>query len=261
MRSNDEPAPDTAGYFESFDSFAHLVRPGDASAAAARERGGASAVPEAHGPRAAPVEEPLHAGLLYRPTIRRPLALLHVIDDGRDDGEIVRLREGRFVIGRVEGHVVIPHDVLMSPSHAQLERLPEGGWRLSDLGSGTGTFVRVDRARLRHGRTIQVGSTRLCFHEVDLTEAWLVEVTPGRTGGRHECHAPTTTIGRSGCTIALDDPFVDGTHAEVRRTHGGWRIRNVGANGLWVRIDEPVELGGAAQFMCGEQRFVFEPLG
>ena len=70
-----------------------------------------------------------------------------------------------------------------------------------------------------------------------------------------------TTIGRAGCTVALDDPFVGPIHAEVWRTQGGWRIRNTGANGLWVRIDEPVELRAPAQFLCGEQRFVFEPLG
>jgi pSer/pThr/pTyr-binding forkhead associated (FHA) protein len=243
MRSNNGPAANTAGFFDSFDSVAHLVRQ----------------------PRPDPVgtdvgQSPSPADV-FRPTLRRPMALLHVVDDGREDGEIVRFRGESLVIGRTEGDVVIPHDLLVSPRHARLERLPEGGWRLADLGSATGTFVRVDRAKLRHDRMIQVGATRMRFHEVDLTEAWLIEMSPTGAGSRHECHAPLTTIGRAGCTITLEDPFVDAMHAEIRRTPHGWRIRNAGANGLWVRIDEPVDLRAPAQFICGEQRFVFEPLG
>jgi pSer/pThr/pTyr-binding forkhead associated (FHA) protein len=260
MRNDDHPPIANAGFFESFDALAHLVRNGGPNGTAAEEprRSPPAAAPV---PGAEPAGPPAQHGRVHRPTVRRPMALVHVIDDGREDGEIVRMRGDRLVVGRVDGDVVIPHDLFMSPTHASLERLPEGGWRLADLGSATGTFVRVDRARLRHERMIQVGSTRLRFHEVDLTEAWLIEVTPTGVGRRHECHAPVTTIGRGGCTIAIDDPFVDDVHAEIRRTHTGWRIRNTGANGLWVRLDEPLELHAPAQFLCGEQRFVFEPLG
>lgn len=245
MRSDDHPPMTTAGFFDSFDSVADLVRHPEVARSAPA---GTDTGPQ---PNAADA---------YRPRVRPPMALLHVVDDGREDGEIVRMRGESLAIGRSEGDVLIPHDLLVSPLHARLERLNTGGWRLSDLGSATGTFVRVDRAKLRHERTIQVGATRMRFHEVDLTEAWLVEVSPTGAGRRHECHAPVTTIGRDGCTIPLDDPFVDEIHAEIRRTPGGWRIRNTGANGLWVRIHEPVDLRAPAQFLCGEQRFVFEPL-
>ncbi len=196
----------------------------------------------------------------HRPLLRQPMALLHVVDDGREDGEVVRLRGDRVVIGRGEGEVVIAHDLLMSPRHARIDRRPEGGWRLTDLDSTSGTFVRVDKAKLRDGRTIQIGATRLRFHEVDLTEALFVEVTPAGDGQRHDCVAPLTTIGRGACTIVLDDGFVSDVHAVVNRKRSGWSIRNHGVNGLWVRIHEPVLLHAAAQFLCGEQRFVFEPL-
>lgn len=264
MRGEDHLPANGNGFFDSFDSVAHLVRHAgtttpDAGTSRRGETGIAvtAATPAHEADRVAPPTP----GRVYRPTVRLPMALLHVVDDGRETGEIVRLRDDATVIGRNEGDVMIPHDVLMSPRHARIERLPEGGWRLTDLGSKTGTFVRVDKARLRTDRTIQVGSTRLQFQEYDGTEAWLLELTPTGIGRRHECHAPVTTIGRAACPIALDDPFVDDIHAEVRRTPRGWRIRNTGANGLWVRIDEPVDLRAPAQFLCGEQRFVFEPLG
>ena len=41
---------------------------------------------------------------------------------------------------------------------------------------------------------------------------------------------------------------------------GAWRIVNRGLNGLWVRIEAPVRLHAVAQFQCGDQRFVLEPL-
>lgn len=199
----------------------------------------------------------------FRPTVRGPMALLRVVDDGSEEGELLRIRQERFVIGRSEGDVVVPHDISMSPRHAAIERLGTAGWRLSDLGSAGGTFVRVTSARLRDGTVLQIGRTRLRFQAVDLTEAWLIEDRPDRPGPRHECHAPGTSIGRrgGGCEIGLDDPFVSPIHADIRRTHRGWTIDNAGMNGLWVRIEAPVRMAAPAQFLCGEQRFVFMPCG
>lgn len=203
---------------------------------------------------------PLLGTLPFRPSFRRAMALVHVIDDGRDGGEVVRLRGDRLLIGRAEGDILVPNDIYMSASHAAIERLDDGGWLLRDLESSTGTFVRVTSARLSTGTVIQVGRTRLRFEESGPTAGWLVERAAGR---RHECRAPQATIGRAevGPDIALSDPFVSPIHATIRRTPRGWRIANSGWNGLWVRIDTPVRMAAASQFLCGEQRFVFEPLG
>jgi pSer/pThr/pTyr-binding forkhead associated (FHA) protein len=200
--------------------------------------------------------------VVFRPVVRGPMALLHIVDDGREDGETIRVRGDRLVIGRSEGDVRIPHDISMSSAHAAIERLPEGGWLLADLGSATGTFVRVTTARLKHGSIILVGATRLRFDVIDMTEAWLVELPLHGLGRRYECHGPSSSVGRAadGCQIVIDDPFVSPVHARVHRTQRGWRIENVGMNGLWVRLDAPVALSAPAQFQCGEQRFVFVPL-
>jgi pSer/pThr/pTyr-binding forkhead associated (FHA) protein len=190
------------------------------------------------------------------------MALLHVVDDGREHGEIIRLRGDRLVIGRCDGDLVIPHDISMSPKHAAIDRLDDGAWLLSDLGSSGGTFVRVTSARLRDGTTIRIGATVLRFQTVDVTESWLVEVPATGLGRRHECHGPATTVGREGCGcgIELRDPFVSPVHAELHGSARGWRIDNSGTNGLWVRLDGPVRMTAPSQFLCGEQRFVFEPL-
>lgn len=248
------PPPARGSIFESFDGVAHLLRHSGLV-----DRASPPAVPSLPGTTDAAGQPD---ALVFRPLLRRPMALLQIVDDGRDDGETVRVRDDRLVIGRTAGEIRIPHDISMSSSHALIERLPEGGWQLADLGSATGTFVRVTTARLKHGSIIMVGATRLRFDVIDMTEAWLVEVPLHGQGRRYECHGPVATIGRNalGCQIVIDDPFVSPAHARVHRTKRGWRIENVGMNGLWVRLDAPVTLSAPAQFQCGEQRFVFIPL-
>lgn len=249
------PSP-PASSLESFDNWAQILRQA--------ETGQPAAAPPPAAPQP-PVASGAPEALPYRPIIRKPMALLLVVDDAGEGGEVVRLRGDRFVIGRTEGDLAIPHDISMAARHAQLERLSDGGWQLSDLDSGPdrGTFARATNAKLKNGKVIQLGSTRLRFESLDLTEAWLVELTAAGTGRRHECLAPSTLIGRTGggCPISIDDPFVSPVHAELRRKPRGWKIENRGLNGLWVQIDAPVRLSVPSQFLCGEQRFVFVPLG
>ncbi len=253
--------PPPAGRTASFDELAELIRhPPPAAGGGPPESAAISPLPaQTPGPPAA--DAPAGA-LPFRPTLRRPMALVHVVDDGREGGEVVRLRGDRLVIGRSEADITIPHDISMSPLHAGIERLGDGGWQLLDLGSAGGTFVRVTSARLATGSVLQIGKTRLRFEELGPTSAWLVEQQPGAER-RHECRGPVATVGRAegGCHVGLPDPFVSPLHATLHRTPRGWRIVNAGWNGLWARIEAPVRLTAVSQFLCGEQRFVFEPLG
>jgi pSer/pThr/pTyr-binding forkhead associated (FHA) protein len=259
-RDHEPPAPAT--FLESFDNWAQLLRHADAGYTTGPETQPPSVTSRPAPPAAHPAWPDAPP---YRPTIRKPMALLQVVDDGGDGGEVIRVRGDEIVIGRSEGDVVIPHDISMATRHARITRLPEGGWQLSDLESGSdrGTFVRAVTAKLKDGKVLQLGSTRFRFEVVDLTEARLVELAPGGVARHHECHGPAATIGRSGCgcTISIDDPFVSPLHAEVRAKASGWKIENRGLNGLWVKIEAPVKLLVPSQFQCGEQRFVFVPLG
>jgi pSer/pThr/pTyr-binding forkhead associated (FHA) protein len=96
----------------------------------------------------------------FRPISRPPMGLLHVLDDGETAGEVVRVRDGSFVIGRVEGNLVIPHDTGMSGRHAEIVRRGDGGawsWHLRDLGSTNGTFVRASTVMLYQDQEFMVG--------------------------------------------------------------------------------------------------------
>src|SRR5437660_12236513 len=46
----------------------------------------------------------------YRPTVRPHIALLTVFDDGTTEGQLIRVRGDRFIIGRAAGDLVMSHD-------------------------------------------------------------------------------------------------------------------------------------------------------
>lgn len=245
--------------FDSFDGWAQLLR--QTPQAAIPGQPAAAPTPPPAARRAPPEAFP------FRPLRRPPMALLRIVDDGREDGETIRLRGGGVEIGRSGCGITIPHDEAIAPTHARIALLADGTWQLTDLGSHTGTFVRVTEARLRHGGCLLLGGTRLRFERGPGPDtATLVEIpdepAPSGTPKRHPCTAGGSTVGGhgGGAAIVLDDPFVSPLHAEIFRVERGWRVVNRGRNGLWMRIERPVRLAAAAQFQCGEQRFVFVPL-
>jgi hypothetical protein len=233
----------------------------------------------------------------FRPTVRPPIGLLHVFDDGEETGEDVRVRVGSFVIGRVEGDLVIPHDAGISGRHAEILRRVENGaaaWLLRDLNSTNGTFVRAATVALHHDQELLIGGRIFRFAspaqgpdaaeaanaEAIVTRKWegmsrggiarasstppaLVEVAAGSVARSYALTGGEVWLGRDPrrCSIVVDDPTVDPRHARVYRDERGrWVIANERSrNGLWARVRE-VSLGRGGYFQCGEQRFFFKAL-
>jgi hypothetical protein len=234
--------------------------------------------------------------LPFCPSSRPNMAVLVVIDDHEDeDGETVRIRAASFVIGRVQGDLVIPHDSNISGRHAEIQRRVEGGkfqWYLRDLQSTNGTYIRVAGGILRDEQEMLIGGRGYRFEmpagaDSDTPEGpggpaatrkWiggsieqlagslnpaLVELTPQGDGRRFVLSRPEQWVGRdpAQCTVVLEDPLASPRHARVYRDpKGRWMIQNNRSrNGLWMRITEvPLERGG--QFQCGEQRFLIRIL-
>ncbi len=227
----------------------------------------------------------------YRPLQRPPLTKLCILDDGRHDGEWVRLRGDRCVIGRDEGDIRIPYDGMMSGRHAELtrHRIPDGfRWFLTDLQSTNGTFVRVGSTILRHQDELNIG---LGHYRLEVpgsappeesaatprqaTRSWqegsvrslvpsLVELTAAGPGPRFPLTLPEYWIGRDpkACPIARpDDLLVNPRHARLYRdAKGQWHIENhKSLNGVWLRIDQ-LPLGTGCHFQLGEQRFLLRVL-
>ena len=110
----------------------------------------------------------------FQPVQRPGIATLVIFDDGDDEGEVVRIRRESFIIGRVQGDLVIPHDGNMSGKHAEIVRRLEGGrwhWYLHDLQSTNGTFVRVAGGILRDGQEMLIGGTCYRFESAQFDDA------------------------------------------------------------------------------------------
>lgn len=265
-------------------------------AATVREAAPPATVRESALAQPGPVARGAVAAEPFRPVERPPIALLTVIDDGDETGETVRIRAGTFVIGRVDGDLVIPHDGGISGRHAEIVRRPEGGqfrWSLRDLQSTNGTFVRAANVILHPDQEVLIGRGRFRFDPpgaaavptpppqpgaAGVTRKWqavapqdlaalsrpsLVELTPQGEGRRFPLNDPENWVGRAPdqCSVVLDDPTVDPRHARAYRdAKGRWLLENArSVNGLWVRVQEiAIDRGG--QFQCGEQRFLVRVL-
>lgn len=248
-----------------------------------------SAAPSPTAPEAVP---PVASAKPFRPTARPPVAVLTVFDDGRSDGETIRIRTPKFVIGRAEGDLTIPIDGRISSRHVEIALQPVNGaprWVVTDLQSRHGLFVRVSRAALSDGAEFLVGGGRYQFQaptspdagetrdhpaggpagDFGHTQPWadggptvglptLVELVQEGPAGRTPLIKPEYWIGAAAsCEIRrVDDPFCEPRHARMTRgANGGWGVEHDRtANGLWVRMARIV-VDAPVRFQIGEQRF------
>jgi len=225
------------------------------------------------------------------------MAFLAALDDGSiKDAEIYRLRGGRIVLGRENGDLVFPYEVLMSAKHAHVECRRTGDayhWHFVDLNSRNGSFFRVERALMRDGQEFLLGAHRFAFRmplpgggfpdqttaapapEDDSMATQLVQplgkALPmpklqwrGPSGGErtYQLDRPHIVIGSDPATCALsigDDAYLCPNHAKLHLTQKGWLVEDLGSrNGTWLRLHE-AKLDQVTEFQLGEQRFYFRP--
>ena len=227
----------------------------------------------------------------FRPAVRPPMGILTVLDDGAVDGEVVRLRGARTVVGREDADVRIPHDPLISSKHLEIVRRVEGNswrWSVRDLGSRNGTFFRVSRCRVRNQFEFLMGSCRYRLNvptetvsdadtdrEEPETQSWAAVLLDSlakafsphlsRFEGDNEVAsyplAEEMVIGSDPAKsqITVDDPLLSSRHARLtRQPNGMWKIEDLRSrNGTWMRIEHSsVERG--CQFQLGEQWFLLK---
>lgn len=190
-------------------------------------------------------------------------ALAHASEDGRF-GRPLSLREGRSVIGRLDGELVYPDDRTLSSRHAAL--LVSGSTcELVDLESTNGTFVAVRRDEpVEGGDVLLLGSSRLLLRR-SLLGLELAEVLPGGNEGRRLRLSGTRVLlgSDSSCDFALhDDDGVSRRHAEILRGRRGWFVRDLGStNRTYLILKERRPLGNGDRFRVGAQIFEYRRLG
>lgn len=225
----------------------------------------------------------------FRPVRRPPTPLLKVLDDDGSTGEVIRLRAEKFEIGREQGDLQLRHDNAVSARHASLQRCFENGryfWRLDDLKSANGVFIRVNGEHPLPGEncfqigerifqidhaasaktqmmerphvTRRIGGIRRNGHSGDVE---LVEIDPSGEGARQLLDGDRFVIGCSlDCDVVLlEDETVSPHHAElVRKEDGEWVLRDLDSvNGVWIRTSS-YKLYRPTEFQLGEQRFIWD---
>jgi hypothetical protein len=241
-------------------------------------------------PVGSPIQPIARPAVAFRPTVRPPVAVLTVFDDGKTDGEVIRIRDHRFTIGRTEGDLCIPFDGRISGRHLEITHQVVGGlhrWVVTDLQSTHGMYVRVSRTVLADKAEFLVGNGRYRFDspqaDVGPTVAHGADEggfnqTHGLDDGASPFRPPAVTeligseignrmllikneywIGSDpSCPICRpDDPFCEPRHVRLYRggSSGGWHAEHHKTpNGLWLRMPQ-ITVESLAQFQIGEQRF------
>jgi hypothetical protein len=240
----------------------------------------------------APAAVPIPSGPLatpYRPMARPPVPILTVFDDGKADGEVLRIRSPRFNIGRTEGDLRFPIDGRMSSTHVEITHQVVDGlhrWVVTDLQSTHGLFVRVSKTVLADRAEILVGNGRYRFEvpksgTAETTDPILDASNMGATRGLDDGPGPfrppslTELLGKEignrillvkehywigsdpSCALCrADDPFCEPKHVRLQRNSKGvWGAEhNRTQNGLWLRMAQIV-VDSMIHFQLGEQRF------
>lgn len=227
---------------------------------------------------------------VFCPTVRPPIAILAVLDDGESSGELIRIRDEQFIVGRTEGDLRLPFDELLSSRHLAINRqIVQGAWRwvITDLQSRNGVFFRVSKAPLSHNTEFLIGGGCYKFQIVQQTcpdtQGWngINSAPPGTRAFQGDLQPGTATITellrggigsrqtlvkdsyRIGSDVQCDivrnqDPFTRSEHATLTRSdRGTWVIQNNSTkNGVWIRLPQiGISSGGTCEFQAGEQRF------
>lgn len=236
-------------------------------------------------------QRPLPAGKphKYRPTLRPPMAILQIFDDGRESCESMRIRSDLTTIGRTGCDASIPHDNQIAPTHVIIQRISARNkfhWSIEDVSEGKGLFVRVRRARLRHHSEFLAGSQRFIFHGAEKSSAAVKSSLSQRldagsipdqssyadgiacasvslcrstgTGPKLWLLGNEYWIGRDeSCGLRVaDDEFMAPKHVKLlRQGDGDWHaLTDKAPNGLWIRINA-IKVKNTCTFQIGEQRF------
>ena len=233
----------------------------------------------------------------FRPSIRPSMAILTIYDDGVSEGEVVRIRRDITVVGRDRGHIRIQHDAGISSPHVKITRSvknEQNQWRLDDLQSETGLWIRVRKTELRDGIEFMVGRYKFRFKAAiaslesnsDLERRILGGSIPGNTQfDRSDANQVSrayasiesissanplmlTTprlhlidgeywIGRDPtCAFPIaNDTFLAMHHVRIHLEHEKWFAETRGTpNGMWIRVDR-LNVHKSCAFQIGEQRF------
>lgn len=201
-----------------------------------------------------------------------PVRLVLVRHDGLPGASHLLDREVT-ICGRRDGDLLLPEDGSVSPRHAAIT-VREGRIRIEDLGSSSGTFLRLRAPRsLSFGDEIRMGRQLLRLEPMPRPAAaagvgtpWgsadpgyrarLVQLLEG--GGLGEViplRAGANAVGRDTGDVSFPgDRYVSGRHARIDVGEGAITLTDLGSsNGTFLRASGPTDVGPGDQVLLGMQ--------
>ena len=192
------------------------------------------------------------------------------------DGVAYHLNSTEHVVGRLDGAILFPEDLMLSPKHSNFV-YQDGKLVVRDESSRNGIFLRIrNPAPLQSGDTFLVGEQLL---RVDLSQEDQ-PITPdadgtyfygsprrpcrfrltqllrgGSVGFVYRARADSVTMGREGNDVNFpQDPFISGRHARVDHTGDAFVLTDTGSkNGTFVRIKGEAPLSHGDYVFMGQQ--------
>jgi pSer/pThr/pTyr-binding forkhead associated (FHA) protein len=201
--------------------------------------------------------------------------LVLIRGDGMD-GVSYMLGATDHVIGRTDGAILFPEDLLLSPRHANFV-YKEHRLHLVDEGSANGIYVRIRRPMplessgmfLVGEQILQVESSAPDLGPQPDGEGTYFYASPrrpsrirlvqrlrgGDVGMIFRARGESLTIGREGNDVNFpDDPFISGRHAQIEVAEDRFMVTDLGSkNGTFVRIREQLLLEHGDYVFCGQQ--------
>jgi pSer/pThr/pTyr-binding forkhead associated (FHA) protein len=187
-------------------------------------------------------------------------------------GQVFPLARETTTCGRQNGEVLFQEDPTVSPRHCVFT-LRDGRVRVEDLGSASGTFLRLRAPRpVQPGDEIRVGRQLLRLEPLPrevppgdvvpwgspdpgyrLRLAQLLE--GGGVGEIFPLQAGENVVGREAGDISFpSDRYVSGRHARLDVAEGSVTLADLGSsNGTFVKIPGVVELAPGDQVLVGMQ--------
>jgi pSer/pThr/pTyr-binding forkhead associated (FHA) protein len=187
-------------------------------------------------------------------------------------GQVFPLGRETVTCGRQSGEVLFPEDLTVSPRHCAFT-LRDGRVRVEDLGSVSGTFLRLRAPRpVQPGDEIRVGRQLLRLEPLP-RQAPPGEVVPwgspdpgyrlrlaqllegGGVGEIFPLRGGENVVGReTGQATFPSDRYVSGRHARLDVGEGSVTLADLGSsNGTFVKISGAVELAAGDQVLVGLQ--------
>jgi pSer/pThr/pTyr-binding forkhead associated (FHA) protein/RNA polymerase subunit RPABC4/transcription elongation factor Spt4 len=196
--------------------------------------------------------------LFFGGAMQSARAKLTLIRGDGEDGVSFTLAGQEHLAGRGECPISFPDDPFLSPTHANFV-YADKHLLVRDEDSLNGVFVRItDSTKLAAGATVLVGEQVLTvtpaaqpedlpdsegtYYSASIARPATLEVRQNLRGGQlgwvFRPNGEVITLGREGNDINFpDDPFISGTHAELRLSGGVVSVTDLGSrNGTFVRI-------------------------